>query len=69
MREPVKHVWPKKPVFFACGCCGGWHAQELPGSVDCRDDRHRFASDEIDEHYGPLGWEEIEIEDGFEAHE
>ena len=53
-------IWPERPIFVSCGCCGGWRAQETPGSVDCRDDRYRFAIDEIDEKYGAANWEEIE---------
>ena len=68
----IKKIWPRKAVFVSCGCCGAWHAQETPGTIDCRDDRYRFAIDEIDEideHYGDTNWEEIEPEADYEAHE
>lgn len=51
------------PVFVECGQCGHWHSRDLPGPVDCRDDSHRFTSDELDEHYGPAKWEEITLEE------
>lgn len=51
------------PVFIECGQCGGWHSRNLPGSIDCRDDRHRFAIDELDARYGAFGWEEIGLDD------
>lgn len=51
------------PVFFECGQCGGFHHRNLPGSIDCRDNAHRFTFDELDTLYGPTGWEEINLED------
>ncbi len=56
-------VWPKEAVFIECGQCGHWHARELPGSVDCRDDAHRFPLDDLDHHYGSAGWEEIMLDE------
>lgn len=58
-----RKVYPKHKVFYECGCCGGWHNQNLPGDVDCRNDRHRFHPDELDAHYGPLAWEEITLDE------
>jgi hypothetical protein len=39
-------------AYYECGCCGGLHAVELPGSVDCRSDADRFTYDELDEAHG-----------------
>lgn len=49
---------PKK--FFECGQCGHYHAIDLPGFVDCRDDSSRFTCDALDELYGPRGWIEVD---------
>lgn len=56
-----------RPIYAECGCCGHWHSRDLPGYVDCRDDRHRFTSDQLDAKYGATGWEEITIEDQEKA--
>jgi hypothetical protein len=69
MRKPK--VYPTTDlVFLECGCCGEFHPRGLPGSVDCRDDAHRFSFEDLDAHYGAAGWEEINLEDqSDEAHE
>lgn len=51
------------PVFYECGCCGEYHHRDLPGTVDCRDNAHRFTVDALDAHYGPAKWEEITLEE------
>jgi len=48
-----------KPNFYRCGICDCLHPENFDG--DCRDDSNRFASDELDEKFGGLGWEEIEM--------
>lgn len=58
----MKH-FPDTAYFLECGCCGGWHHKNLPGSVDCRDNAHRFTSDELDAHYGANVWDYETIED------
>lgn len=65
-----KRIFPPKspaPVFVECGCCGSWHDRNLPNSIDCRDDRHRFTSDDLNLHYGATNWEEITLEEQIEA--
>lgn len=62
-------IYPEHKVFYECGCCGGWHSQNLPGNIDCRADEHRFSIDELDEHYGPLVWEEITLGEQMQADE
>ena len=55
-------IWPPKaprPVFILCDQCGSWHRKNLPQYIDCRANEHRFNIDELDSHYGPLGWDEI----------
>jgi hypothetical protein len=49
-----KKVWPlqSRPTFIECGQCGHWHSQDLPGSVDCRDDAHRFSTTDLENRYG-----------------
>ena len=66
MKQQKQYPKTDHPVFYECGCCGHWHWQNLPGSVDCRDDAHRFTSDELDDHYGATKWEEITLDDQLE---
>lgn len=49
--------------FFECGQCGHFHAVDLPGWVDCRDDLHRFTADQLDERFGSDGWQEVDYPD------
>lgn len=67
MGATIEKNFPPKPTFFECGCCGGLHWEGLPGAVDCRDDAHRFTFDELDSFYGPIGWEEVTVEDQMDA--
>ena len=56
MGVTVRIVTPK---FYNCGICGCWHPAEWDG--DCREDKNRFALDEIEAKYGEE-WEEVEME-------
>ena len=47
------------PEFYECGICGCWHSALWNG--DCREDDARFATDKLDEKYGPFGWEAVEM--------
>ena len=58
-----------RPTFIECGCCGQMHDRNLPGSIDCRDDAHRFTLDDLDAHYGAANYDEITIEDQMDAEE
>lgn len=44
-----------KPKFYECGICGCFHKLEF--NKDCRVDNQRYALDQLDAKYGPLGWE------------
>lgn len=48
----------KTKEFFYCGGCDCYHPKGWAG--DCRDDDHRFDPGELDELYGPFGWEEVD---------
>lgn len=50
-----------KPQFYECGICGCWHNVEWNG--DCRQDDARFSPDDLDEKYGPLGWDSVDMPD------
>ena len=45
------------PSFVECGSCGAYHKVDFYG--DCRDDGERFGPDQLDEQYGPFGWQEV----------
>lgn len=45
--------------FYQCGICDCYHPRQWNG--DCRDDKNRFAVDQLDEKYGPDGWTEVEM--------
>ena len=47
--------------FYRCACCDCYHPCWWDG--DCRDDEHRFTPDQLDEKYGPFGWEDVEVYD------
>ena len=59
MKHKLKH-FNAKAVYRECGQCGHWHAEDLPGHIDCRDDAHRFTSDELDAHHGVDNWDRAE---------
>jgi hypothetical protein len=49
--------WFSPPVLVVeCGCCSEYHLADYFG--DCRDDAHRFTSDQLDHQYGLDGWYE-----------
>ncbi len=50
------------PQFYECGICSHWHNVEWDG--DCREDDVRFTINDIDDKYGPYGWEEVEMPGG-----
>ena len=58
-----------RPTFVECGCCGCWHDRDLPGHFDCRDDAHRFTTDELDARYGAAGWDEVTLDKQLAAEE
>jgi len=64
---PSRQVFPGLPTFFECGQCGHWHSTGLAWNVDCRDDAHRFTLEDLDEHYGVAGWNEVTLEDQIEG--
>ena len=45
------------PSFVECGSCGAYHRVGFYGV--CRDDEERFGPDQLDEQYGPSGWQEV----------
>ncbi len=47
------------PKFYECGICGHWHSLEWNG--DCREDDARFFTSDLDERYGPFGWEAVDM--------
>jgi len=55
------------PKFYQCGICSCYHPLEWDG--DCRDDANRFAMDQLDDRFGPYGWDEVEMPDGLEMHD
>jgi hypothetical protein len=58
-----------RPTFVECGCCGCWHDRDLPGRFDCRDDAHRFTTDELDARYGAASWDEVTLNEQLAAEE
>ncbi len=48
------------PVFEECGQCGHYHQEGFTG--DCRDDSERFTCEQLDDQYGPNGWENRDLE-------
>ena len=49
----------KVPQFYECGICSAWHSASWDG--DCREDDARFNPEDMDEKYGPFGWEVVEM--------
>jgi hypothetical protein len=47
------------PTFVLCGCCEHYHAANWFG--DCRDDDHRFTTDQLEQKYGREGEGWIEM--------
>jgi hypothetical protein len=41
----------------------------LPGRFDCRDDAHRFTTDELDARYGAASWDEVALDEQLAAEE
>lgn len=44
-----------KPKFYACEICG--HAHPWDWNGDCRDNANRFSDDDLDQKYGPDGYD------------
>ena len=62
-RHPDEYKTIEPKTFYECDCCGGFHWTGLPGSIDCRDNAHRFNCDELDALYGATNWNEISLEE------
>lgn len=45
--------------YYLCEICECYHPADWDG--DCRDNSARFAIDELDEKFGPDGWEEVDM--------
>jgi hypothetical protein len=60
MRKKIEKIWPSEAQFFRCGACDHWHALDLPGTTDCRDDARRFTTDELDDKYPDMTWEQFD---------
>lgn len=58
MNEPI-------PIFLDCGSCGCYHREDFRG--DCRQDDERFTAGELDEMYGPAGWDWSDHADDWEG--
>lgn len=49
------------PIFYECGICDHVHPWDWDG--DCRDNANRFTRDQLDERFGPHGYELRSMDD------
>ncbi len=55
LTELLDYVRAMMVQVYECGCCDCYHLCGFTG--DCRDDANRFTTAQLDERFGPCGWE------------